>query len=44
MGVLEVDPSITDRDSALNAADRVMYEDKKQRAKTPFVVHEALLS
>ncbi|EHK3037439.1 sensor domain-containing diguanylate cyclase [Escherichia fergusonii] len=44
MGVLEVDPSITDIDSALNAADRVMYEDKKQRAKTPFVVHEALLS
>lgn len=30
---VEVDPSITDIDSALNAADRVMYEDKNSGRK-----------
>jgi diguanylate cyclase len=36
LGVVEVDPSSTDADSALRAADVEMYQDKKGKAKHAF--------
>ncbi|HHA1914311.1 TPA: sensor domain-containing diguanylate cyclase [Enterobacter asburiae] len=37
LGVIEVDPGITDPDSALRAADVAMYQDKKGKSKTRFL-------
>jgi diguanylate cyclase len=36
-GVIEVDPAVTDPDSALRAADVAMYQDKKGKSKTRFL-------
>lgn len=38
LGVIEVDPGVTDPDSALRAADIAMYQDKKGKSKTGFLV------
>ncbi|MGX5053809.1 sensor domain-containing diguanylate cyclase [Enterobacter asburiae] len=38
LGVIEVDPGVTDPDSALRAADIAMYQDKKAKSKTGFLV------
>jgi diguanylate cyclase len=35
--VIEVDPAVTDPDSALRAADVAMYQDKKGKSKTRFL-------
>lgn len=37
LGVIEVDPGVTDPDSALRAADIAMYQDKKGKSKTGFL-------
>jgi len=37
LGVIEVDPSSTDADSALRSADIAMYQDKKGKSKTRFL-------
>lgn len=37
LGVIEVDPDVTDPDSALRAADVAMYQDKKGKSKTRFL-------
>lgn len=37
LGVIEVDPGITDPDSALRAADVAMYQDKKGKSKMRFL-------
>ncbi|MGO3911123.1 diguanylate cyclase domain-containing protein [Huaxiibacter chinensis] len=37
LGIVEVDPSITDADTALRAADTAMYRDKKGKQKTRFL-------
>ncbi|WP_368541364.1 sensor domain-containing diguanylate cyclase [Enterobacter soli] len=37
LGVVEVDPTTTDADSALRAADVAMYQDKKGKSKTRFL-------
>lgn len=37
LGVIEVDPTQTDADSALRAADVAMYQDKKGKNKTRFL-------
>lgn len=42
LGIIEVDPESTDADSALHAADVAMYQEKKHKAKKPFVAHSAL--
>jgi diguanylate cyclase len=36
-GVIEVDPTVTDPDSALRAADVAMYQHKKGKSKTRFL-------
>ncbi|MEG1212404.1 MAG: sensor domain-containing diguanylate cyclase [Leclercia sp.] len=37
LGVIEVDPTAFDADSALREADAAMYSDKKGKRKTPFL-------
>ena len=37
LGVIEVDPDVTDPDSALRDADVAMYQDKKGKSKTRFL-------
>lgn len=37
LGIVEVDPSTTDADTALRAADTAMYRDKKGKQKTRFL-------
>jgi diguanylate cyclase len=37
LGVIEVDPGVTDPDTALRTADIAMYQDKKGKSKTRFL-------
>ncbi|PCM81456.1 sensor domain-containing diguanylate cyclase [Enterobacter cloacae] len=37
LGIIDVDPAVTDEDSALRAADVAMYQDKKGKSKTRFL-------
>lgn len=38
IGIVEVDPTQTDADTALRMADVAMYQEKKGRQKSPFIV------
>ncbi|WP_222890194.1 sensor domain-containing diguanylate cyclase [Enterobacter sp. C2] len=38
IGIVEIDPTQTDADTALRMADVAMYQEKKGRQKSPFVV------
>jgi len=38
IGIVEIDPTQTDADTALRMADVAMYQEKKGRQKSPFIV------